>query len=124
MVSISEVRSSNAQLTEATIPRVAVFVGGTSGIGKATIGRLAGLKLAVKIYIVGRKSTQPAMKISMDELRTNNPKTDLIWVEAEVALLSEVKRVCEIVKQAESKIDLLFLSAGYAPWGGRNSMPE
>jgi NAD(P)-dependent dehydrogenase (short-subunit alcohol dehydrogenase family) len=122
MVTLNQIQASNAQLTDETVPQVSVFIGGTSGLGKATIECLANLKLAVKIYIVGRKSTEPAMRIFMDELRKNNSRADLIWVEAEVALLSEVKRACAIIKQAESKVDLLFLSAGYAPLSGRVGM--
>ncbi|KAH6689486.1 hypothetical protein F5X68DRAFT_260167 [Plectosphaerella plurivora] len=125
MVAINEIKVANAKLTASTVPRVSVFVGGTSGIGKATIKRLASTGFPVKIYVVGRKSTRPAMEPFLDELRTANPKADLVWAEGEIALLSEVKRICRDIEAAESSVDLLFLSAGYAPLGGtRNDTPE
>lgn len=121
MVSIRQVRTSNAALTEDTAPRTAVFVGGTSGIGKATLAALVNLKLPVKVYVVGRKSIKAAMGPFLDELREINPKADLIWVEGEVSLLSEVKRICDDIKSREEAIDLLFLSTGYVQFSGRNS---
>lgn len=120
MVSISQIRASIAQLTESSTPRVAVFFGGTSGIGKETIDQLVRLKYPIRAYVVGRKSTESAMRPFLKNLQTVNPKSDLIWVEAEASLLSEVTRVCGIIKEKEEKVDLLFLSAGYAPFTGRN----
>ncbi|CAM1505943.1 Fc.00g115800.m01.CDS01 [Cosmosporella sp. VM-42] len=124
MVAINQIRNSNAQVTEETVPKVALFAGGTSGIGKATIGALAGLKLGVKVFVVGRKSAEPSMTIFLNELRSKNPKADLVWVEADISLLTEVKRVTEMVKKVENRLDLLFLTAGYAPFGGRNDTSE
>ena len=44
-----------------------------------------------------------------------------MFVEREVSLLAEVKRVCNDIKAKESSLDALFLSAGYIPFGGRES---
>lgn len=120
MVAIADIKAANAKLTPATVPRVSVFVGGTSGIGKATIARLVATGFPLKVYVVGRPSTRPAMDPFLDSLRAANPRADLVWVEGEVALLADVKRICGDIEKAESAVDLLFLSAGYAPWGGRN----
>ncbi|KAH0435695.1 hypothetical protein CcaCcLH18_04804 [Colletotrichum camelliae] len=124
MVSLAEVRTSNSALTSSTVPKTALFVGATSGIGKYTLAELVSLKLPVKCYIVGRKASEPALHPLLEALRRTNPQAELIWVEAEVSLLSEVKRVCELVKENEDRVDLLCLTAGYAPFGGRNDTPE
>ncbi|KAM0326172.1 hypothetical protein ACHAQA_006768 [Verticillium albo-atrum] len=124
MVALKHIRACNAQLNEETTPQVAVFVGGTSGIGKATMKCLVNVGTPVKVYVVGRESTEPAMKPFLDELRASNPKADLIYVRGEVSLLSEVKRISLDIKSREPKIDLLFLSAGYAPLGGLNDTSE
>ncbi|KAK2777841.1 short chain dehydrogenase reductase family protein [Colletotrichum kahawae] len=124
MVSLAEVRTSNSALTSSTVPKTALFVGATSGIGKYTLAELVSLKLPVKCYIVGRKASEPALHPLLEALRRTNPQAELIWVEAEVSLLSEVKRVCELVKENETRLDLLCLTAGYAPFGGRNDTPE
>ncbi|TDZ61704.1 Oxidoreductase andH [Colletotrichum trifolii] len=124
MVAISQVRESLAQLTEETIPRTSLFVGGTSGVGKLTLIELVSLNLPVKVYIVGRKATEPAMRPLLEDLRRKNSKAELIWVEGEISLLSETRRICEIIKQKEEKLDFMCLTAGYAPFGGRNNTSE
>lgn len=124
MVSSREIEASNALITDATTPRIAVFVGGTSGIGMLTIRALVATGTNVRIYLVGRKSAEERMHSFIQDLQLINPNAHLIWIEGGVALLSESKKVCEIVKSKESRIDLLFLSAGYAPFGTRSETTE
>ena len=124
MVSDKEIRASNALINDATAPRVAVFIGGTSGIGKFTVRALADTGASTRIYLVGRKSSAERMNLFMQELHAVNPKVEFNWIEAEVALLSETKRVCEVIKSRESRVDLLFLTTGYAPFGPRKETAE
>ena len=124
MVSYTEIQASNARINDATAPRVAVFIGGTSGIGKFTIRALVVTGASVRIYLVGRKSSEERMHAFIQELQAINPKAEVIWTEGEIALLAETKRVCEAIKSKESRIDLLFLSAGYAPFGTRQETAE
>ncbi|KAK1242060.1 hypothetical protein MKX07_000046 [Trichoderma sp. CBMAI-0711] len=124
MVSYKEIQASNALINDATAPRVSVFVGGTSGVGKFTIRALASTGASVKIYLVGRKSSEEPTRAFIQELSTINPKAHIIWTEGEVSLLADVKRVCEGIKEKEPRVDLLFLSAGYAPFGTRKETSE
>ncbi|CAI6093751.1 unnamed protein product [Clonostachys chloroleuca] len=124
MPSLKEIRAANALINDATAPRVSVWVGGTSGVGKLTIKALVETGASVKIYVVGRKSSEERTKTFTQELNAINPKAEFIWVEGEVSLLAETKRVCEIIKEKESYIDLLFLSTGYAPLGTREETSE
>ncbi|KAF8854316.1 NAD(P)-binding protein [Acephala macrosclerotiorum] len=124
MVSYKEIQASNALINDATAPRVAVFVGGTSGIGKFTVRALVATGASVKIYLVGRKSSEERMHAFIQELHAINPKAEVVWTEGEVALLAETKRVCEAIKSKESRVDLLFLTAGYAPFGTRRETTE
>ncbi|KAI1742432.1 hypothetical protein F4680DRAFT_445995 [Xylaria scruposa] len=124
MVSYKEIQASNALINDATAPRVAVFVGGTSGIGKFTISALVATGVSTRIYLVGRSSSEQRMRAFIQELHAVNPKAEVIWTEGEIALLAETRRVCEIIKSKESRLDLLFLSAGYAPFDGRNETTE
>ncbi|KAK2761707.1 hypothetical protein FQN54_001535 [Arachnomyces sp. PD_36] len=128
MVSYKEILSSNAHLLNSsdstTTPHTSVFAGGTSGIGKLTIHALVSTLARVKIYILGRKSAEARTRAFIAELNTINPRAELVWVEAEISLLGEVKRVCEVIKGKESSLDLLFLTAGYAPFGGRKETAE
>ncbi len=58
MVPITLVRQSNAQLNQSNAPRVSVFVGGTSGVGKLTVDGLVRSGVSMKVYIVGRPSSE------------------------------------------------------------------
>ncbi|KAK9390603.1 NAD(P)-binding protein [Lipomyces mesembrius] len=124
MVSYKEIQASNALINDATAPRVAVFVGGTSGIGKFTVRALVATGASVRIYLVGRKSSEERMHAFILELHAINPKAEVIWTEGEIALLAETKRVCEAIKSKESRVDLLFLTTGYAPFGTRRETAE
>jgi NAD(P)-dependent dehydrogenase (short-subunit alcohol dehydrogenase family) len=124
MVSYKEIQASNALINDATAPRVAVFVGGTSGIGKFTVRALVATGASVRIYLVGRKSSEERMHAFIQELHAINPKAEVIWTEGEVTLLAETKRICEAIKSKESRVDLLFLTAGYAPFGTRRETAE
>jgi len=121
MASIAKVRESNAKIEASSVPRVSVFVGATSGIGKTTLATLVGLGLPIKAYVVGRKETGVSFKPFLDELRKENPKADIVWVEGEVTLLAEVRRICLDIKARETSVDFLLLTAGYVPFGGRES---
>jgi NAD(P)-dependent dehydrogenase (short-subunit alcohol dehydrogenase family) len=124
MVSYKEIQAANALINDVTAPRVAVFVGGTLGIGQFTIKALVATGASVRIYLVGRKSSEERMHDFIQELNTINPKADVIWIEGEISLLAETKRICEIIKSKETRIDLLFLSAGYSPFRARKETAE
>src|ERR1700761_2629240 len=101
MVSYAEIRASNRLINDANAPRVAVFVGGTSGIGKLTVHALVATGASMRIYLVGRKSSAERMQAFIEELRDVNDKAEVVWTEGEIALLAESKRVCEIIKSKE-----------------------
>lgn len=124
MVSSTDILASNALINDSTAPRVSVFAGGTSGIGKLTIEALVATGASVKIYLIGRKSSEERANTFIQELQTTNPQAEIIWTEGEIALLSETKRICEVIKTKESRVDLLFLTAGYAPFGARRETSE
>ncbi len=122
MVTIQAIHASNALLTDSTIPLVSVFAGGTSGVGKFTIRTLAATGAPVRIYLIGRAATAASAAAFIAELHALNPRAEIIWTEAEIALLADVRRVCELIREKEPRVDLLFLSAGYAPFGGRREV--
>jgi hypothetical protein len=122
MVNISLIKKSNNQIDESSVPRVAVFVGGTAGIGKITLAAVAGVGISFKAYVIGRKESEQSFKPFIDELHQANPNANVIWVEGQVSLLSEVKRICDHIKTLESEVDLLFMTPGYAPFSGRESI--
>ena len=120
MVSISEVKSSNTRISKDTAPHTAVFTGGTDGIGKATLTRLVSTKLPIRVYVIGRNGEKHKQFLS--ELRNLNEKADIVWLEGQISLLAETKRLCDIIKARETSIDVLFMSAGFLSTGERIGM--
>lgn len=118
-ITISEVKVSNSQITLETVPQTTVFIGCTAGIGKATVTRLIAQRIPIKVYIVGRNAAKHQNWIG--QLREINDKADVIFLEAEMSLMSEVKRICTDIKAKESSIDAVYLSTGYIPYNGRES---
>ncbi|KAK4464729.1 hypothetical protein QBC42DRAFT_220027 [Cladorrhinum samala] len=120
MVTYKQIQSSNSLLTSSTIPRVSLFAGGTSGIGKYTLRALVSASVGhdpIRVYLVGRESSRPATEEFISSLRLINPNAEIVFLPGEISLLSETKRVCSVVKSREQSLDLLFLSAGFAPFG-------
>jgi NAD(P)-dependent dehydrogenase (short-subunit alcohol dehydrogenase family) len=124
MVAYDAIRASNALINDDNIPHVAIFAGGTSGIGKYTVKALVKTGASIRIYLIGRESSAEPMQQFIQELKGINSKAEVIWTEGEISLLAETKRICDLVKSKEKSIDLLFLSAGYAPMGTRKETSE
>jgi NAD(P)-dependent dehydrogenase (short-subunit alcohol dehydrogenase family) len=133
MVKLDLVRSTNAALV-ASQPLVAVFVGGTSGIGKFSLHTLAAthgrVGKGLRVYIVGRNATA-AQKI-ISECQELCPTGQFIFIQArDIALLKDVDRVsAELIeieeKEAKAKsqmpkIDILVMSQGiFKPFDPRD----
>ena len=124
MVSTTAIKASNALINDDTAPRVSVFVGGTSGIGKLTIRALVATGASIRIYIVGRKASYKRTQTFIQELAVLNPNAEIIWLEGEISLLVDVNRMCQAIQSKEHQLDLLFLSAGYAPMSARQETAE
>ena len=111
MVPLPVVLASNATIPKTLAPGlVAVFAGGTSGIGEETLKTLAKLSVKPKFYIVGR-STSAAERI-IAECRVLNPDGEYVFLQKELDLMKNIKEVCEEIKSKEKFINLLVLSAG------------
>jgi NADP-dependent 3-hydroxy acid dehydrogenase YdfG len=124
MVPLAEVRASNSHLTPATIPQVSVFVGATSGIGKASLTELVSTGFPLKAYIIGRD--EAAFRPVLSELQATNLAAELIFLQGEISLMTETKRLTDIILAREGAartgVDLLFLSSGFLPYQGRQGM--
>lgn len=131
MVHIDLVRSANSSLA-ATHPLVAVFVGGTSGIGQYTACALAATHAhrgkGLRLYIVGRNATA-AEKTIADCVRVC-PEGRFRFVRAEdLALLKDVDRVCAEIGRIEegenaeggtgARVDLLVMTQAYLSFEAR-----
>jgi hypothetical protein len=64
-------------------------------------------------YVIGRSAARFANQRTKIEML--NPSCKIVFVEAEVSLLSEVDAACKKITTAEHKIDLLYMSPGVFP---------
>ncbi|RSL98963.1 hypothetical protein CDV31_012379 [Fusarium ambrosium] len=87
------IRASNALITEASIPKTAVFVGGTDGIGKATLIHLVSKGFPIRVYIIG--SNEAGHRDLLDELRILNLEAQLVYVQGQISLIAESQQTSE-----------------------------
>ncbi|EXJ95654.1 hypothetical protein A1O1_00776 [Capronia coronata CBS 617.96] len=120
MVKIDTVRALNAALVRKQ-PLVAVFFGGTGGIGHYTLRALATAEAnggkGFRAYIVGRNAK--AAEEIIAECRGINATGQFKYIKAEdLSLIHEVDRICADIIQMEEKegqdarIDYLMVSQG------------
>ncbi|KAK0631034.1 hypothetical protein B0T17DRAFT_590338 [Bombardia bombarda] len=126
MVSLTTVRQSNAQIPTTLAPGlVALFTGATSGIAQTALSHLVKLAPSPRIYTVARPQTAPSHAAFLSTLRQANPSATLTLIPAEVSLISEIDRIAAAIRAAgETKIDILFLSAGAMAFEGRVDTAE
>ncbi|KAH0344267.1 NAD(P)-binding protein, partial [Aureobasidium melanogenum] len=122
MVSLDLVRKANSGLKSRLPSPVALFVGGTSGIGRSTLRQLAFNTRAPKAYIVGRSESNAEQLLK--ELNDINPLGSFNFIEADVSLISNVDKACESIKQQEQALDLLFMTPGGLSLVGRRETSE
>ena len=128
---MADLRSANVALTKH--PLVAVFIGGTSGIGEYTLRSLASnhgsTGAGLRVYIVGR-NTVAAEKIIAD-CRRLAPSGEFYFLQAaDLSLIKDVDECCrELVDlerqkagSAAARIDLLVMSQGILLFGGRKGI--
>lgn len=120
MVTLQTVQASNDRLKETAAGLVAVFLGATSGIGQNALRQFVERTVEPRAYIVARNAT--AISPFIEELRSKNPGGKYEVIEKDVSLVKNVDEVAAIVKEKETKLDLLFLSVGFFSFDGRQGM--
>lgn len=111
MVALTEVIASNERITS-TFPDglVAVFVGGTSGVGEYTVKAFAKYTTKPRTYIVGR--SQEAADRIIEECKQLNSGGKFEFIKSDISLLKNVDDVCRQIKDKETAINILFESQG------------
>lgn len=107
---LTQVREWNATLKTARPELTALFVGGTSGIGRSTAVKLAGAIAKATIYIVGRN--EMAGEQVVEEMKAANNDGSYYFIPADVSDLRKVDTVCQDLKSKVVALDLLFLTSG------------
>lgn len=120
MVALSDVVAHNNCLKQRPSGLIALFVGATSGIGLSTLRNLAKRLPHSRLYVVGRSKERFASELS--RLERLNDCTEIIFIEAEIALIKNTNKIVKFLSNRESKLDLLYMSPGYLAFGGPHCM--
>ncbi|KIW27951.1 uncharacterized protein PV07_07645 [Cladophialophora immunda] len=132
MVNLDVVRASNTSLVQSQ-PLVAVFFGGTGGIGQFTLRALAAAEAkggkGLRAYVVGRNAK--AAEGILADCRGACPQGQFKFLKADdLSLISDVDRLCAEIVQLEEKesqdprIDYLMVSQGGMPFLPRKDTKE
>ncbi|KAJ6537775.1 hypothetical protein B0H19DRAFT_1038135 [Mycena capillaripes] len=123
MPSLSTVRSFNAAFSPSYTP-VAIFVGGTSGIGQGMAEAFARHTNGnAHIVIVGRNRAAAESIIATFQKPTATGVTHE-FVECDVTLMKNVHRVASELRARIPKINFLVLTPGVLTMNGRNETEE
>lgn len=130
MPSLSSIRITNAGFSHLVSPApVAIFIGGTSGIGEAMARAFAAhTKGNSNIVIVGRnKDAAEAILSSLPNPETaeSNPKAlSRDFIQCDVTLMKNVQTTAQTIISKYPKINYLVLSTGYLTLTGRDETVE
>ena len=122
MVSIADVRAHNASLKSLPPNLVAVFVGGTSGIGLFTAREFVRNTKSPRVYLIGRNATE-ATKI-IEELHSINTTSQVSFIQKDISLLKSVDETCNEIKSKEKQVNMLVMTSGYLTLSGRDETVE
>jgi NAD(P)-dependent dehydrogenase (short-subunit alcohol dehydrogenase family) len=124
MVSFQTVQQSNARIASLPQGLVALFIGATSGIGQSMLQHFAQHASAPHICTVALPATVDSHEKLLASLRKT--KLDGVYhlIRGDVSPISEVDKAIEEIKEKETKLDLLFLSAGFMSFEGREDTHE
>ncbi|TBU30282.1 NAD(P)-binding protein [Dichomitus squalens] len=124
MPSLAVVRAANAAFSPSYLP-VAVFVGGTAGIGRATAQAFARYtKGNAHIVIVGRnKAAAQSLIASFPKPTAPEAKHEFVVCE-DAALMRNVRAATSTLLARLPKINFLVLSAGFMSFKGRDETDE
>ncbi|KAF7967803.1 hypothetical protein HWV62_32995 [Athelia sp. TMB] len=120
-ITLQSARAANATYAPVSRP-VAVFFGGTSGIGQATATALARYtKGDAHIVIVGRNRVAAESIIAQFP---KSPKSIYEFVECDGTLMKNVQNTTTELLRTLPKVNYLFATAGYLTLKGRDETAE
>ncbi|KDR79487.1 hypothetical protein GALMADRAFT_63484 [Galerina marginata CBS 339.88] len=127
MSSLSAIRAANAAFRHSSAqPPVAVFVGGTSGIGEGMALTFAEhTKGNSNIVIVGRnRAAAEKIFASMPAPRSGSDKAAREFVQCDVSLMKNIQTATKDILARYPKINYLVMSPGMLTLSGRDETSE
>ncbi|KAL9581153.1 MAG: hypothetical protein Q9212_004068 [Teloschistes hypoglaucus] len=113
MIILSEVQSSNARIASTLPPGlVAVFVGGTSGIGETALKQFAKHVRQPRIYYIGR-SQEAADRIAI-ACKELNADGEYNFIKSDTSLIRNVDLVCQEIRKTSEGLHFATSLAYYS----------
>lgn len=124
MVTLDEATASNQRIAS-TLPSglVAIFVGGTSGVGEYMLKAFARYSIDPRVYIIGR-SQEAAERIIKECQELNGYGGSFEFIGADVSLLKNIDDVCRHIKRKETVVNILFQSQGTMAFSSSGLSPK
>ena len=116
MVKATAIRQYIEFNKEQDVGLVCVFVGATSGIGASTLETMVQKLQKSTFYVLGRSASRFTNQRA--KLESLSPSCKIVFIQAEVSLLSAVDAACKQIAASEQKVDYLYMSAGLIPLNG------
>ncbi|GAD97603.1 short-chain dehydrogenases/reductase, putative [Paecilomyces variotii No. 5] len=111
MAALQQAKASNERIaSELPTGLVAVFVGGTNGVGEYTLKTFAQYASNPRVYLVGR--SQEAADRIIGECQRLNPAGYFEFIKADIGALKNVDNFTRWLWNKESAINILFQSQG------------
>jgi NAD(P)-dependent dehydrogenase (short-subunit alcohol dehydrogenase family) len=101
-----------------------LFIGATSGIGQSALQHFSRHASSPHIYSVARPPSVNSHENLLASLRQANPTGSYNLIAADVSLISEIDKIVQTITQKETKVDILFMSAGFIAFKGRRDTRE
>lgn len=120
---LRDIISANKETTDSAAHNpVGVFIGATSGLGECSAYNFAKYSIAPKMYVVGRNTAAGSKVVA--RIKELNSQADVQFVACDITLIKEVDKLCDLILQKETVINLLFLSAGFVSFQGLTKSAE
>ena len=123
MSTLVSIRSSNAVLSP-FYPPVAVFVGGTSGVGQAMAEALGRYTKGNATIIIAGRNRAAADAIIAKLPKPTTPGVSHEFVECDATLMKNVRAATKEILARHPKIHFLVMSPGYLTLRGRDETEE
>jgi NAD(P)-dependent dehydrogenase (short-subunit alcohol dehydrogenase family) len=123
MSSLASIRSSNAAFSP-SYPPIALFVGGTSGIGQAMAEAFGKYTQGNATIIIAGRNRAAADAIIAKLPKPTTPGVSHEFVECDATLMKNVHATTKEILSRHPKINFLVMSPGYMTLKGRDETEE